>query len=101
MADRTSIKYWDSRLKGAWSDIPNNLLINLLIFTINHVNFVLEIKASSLFLGLSLPMAIEPFTHVLLKSGTHCLQIYVFVAHWIFFKKTPQTHSFKIAYDSA
>ena len=50
---------------------------NLLIFTIHHVNFVLHIKTSSPFLGHSLPMATEPFTHVLLNSGTHFLQIYV------------------------
>ena len=60
---------------------------NLLIFTIHHVNFVLHIKTSSPFLGHSLPMATEPFTHVLLNSGTHFLQIYVFVAHWIFSKR--------------
>ena len=60
---------------------------NLLIFTIHHVNFVLHIKTSSPFLGHFLPMATEPFTHVLLNSGTHFLQIYVFVAHWIFSKR--------------
>ena len=79
---------------------------NLLIFTIHHVNFVLHIKTSSRFLGHSLPMATKPFTHVLLNSGTHFLQIYVFVADLRFcssldiFKKTLKTHLFKIAYDS-
>ena len=60
---------------------------NLLILTIHHVNFVLHIKTSSPFLGLSLPMATEPFTHVLLISGPHFLQIYVFVFRWIFSKR--------------
>ena len=54
---------------------------------INLHNFVLHIKTSSPFLGHSLPMATEPFTHVLLSSGTHFLQIYGFVAHWIFSKR--------------
>ena len=73
---------------------------NLLIFTIHHLNFVLHIKTSSPFLGHSLPMATEPFTHVLLNSGTHFLQIYVFCSSLDIFKKTLKTHLFKIAYDS-
>ena len=60
---------------------------NLLIFKIHHVNFVLHIKAFSPFLRLSLPMVTEPFTHVLLNSETHFLQIYAFVARWIFSKR--------------
>ena len=53
-----------------------------------RIQFVLHIKTSSVQVhGLSPPMATEPFTHVLLNSGTHFLQIYVFVARWIFSKR--------------
>ena len=61
--------------------------VNSLIFTIHHVNFALHIKTFFPYLGLSLHMATGPFMHVLQNSGTHFLQIYIFVTHWIFLKR--------------